>query len=101
MKTSRDRGAHCLIKNVTGELTVRRGAAIPNRIGVADGGTDQHGRAARDQGGGGGTLPGGWARGEGADSRRAVSGDRVASQTRCAIAGQSAGGRTRGAAAAH
>jgi hypothetical protein len=45
--------AHCLIKNVTGELTVRRGAAIPNRIGVADGGTNEHGRAARDQGGGG------------------------------------------------
>jgi hypothetical protein len=45
--------AHCLIKNVTGELTVRIGAAIPNRIGVADGRTDQHGCAARDHGGSG------------------------------------------------
>ena len=33
------------------------GAASPNRIGGADGGTDQHGRAARGDGGGGGTLP--------------------------------------------
>src|SRR5712675_1599780 len=49
-------GAHCLIKNVTGELTVRSGAAIPNRIGVADGRTDQHGCAARDHGSGGRPL---------------------------------------------
>src|SRR6267378_1707814 len=48
--------AHCLIKNVTGELTVRSGAAIPNRIGVADGRTDQHGCAARDHGSGGRPL---------------------------------------------
>ncbi len=40
--------AHCLTKNVTGDLTARTGAATPNRIGVANGGTDQHGRAARD-----------------------------------------------------
>jgi len=50
------RRAHCLIKNVTGELTVRIGAAIPNRIGVADGRTDQHGCAARDHGSGGRPL---------------------------------------------
>ncbi|WP_247388477.1 MULTISPECIES: ROK family protein [unclassified Bradyrhizobium] len=48
--------SHCLIKNVTGELTVRSGAAIPNRIGVADGRTDQRGCAARDHGGGGRPL---------------------------------------------
>ena len=46
----------CLINNVTGELTVRSGAAIPNRIGVVDGRTDQHGYAARDHGGGGRPL---------------------------------------------
>jgi len=39
-------GAHCLTKNVTGRMTARTGAGTPNRIGVADGGTDQHGRAA-------------------------------------------------------
>src|SRR5712675_403521 len=48
--------AHCLINNVTGELTVRSGAAIPNRVGIADGRTDQHGYAARDHGGGGRPL---------------------------------------------
>nr|WP_233287021.1 IS66 family insertion sequence element accessory protein TnpB [Bradyrhizobium oropedii] len=48
--------AHCLIKNVTGELTVRIGAAIPNRIGVADGRMDQHGCSARTHGGGGRAL---------------------------------------------
>src|SRR5712672_1958764 len=47
---------HCLINNVTGELTVRSGAAIPNRVGIADGRTDQHGYAARDHGGGGRPL---------------------------------------------
>src|SRR5450755_1545820 len=58
--------AHCLINNVTGELTVRSGTAIPNRIGVADGRTDQHGYAARDHGGGGRPLSisgAGWIRG--------------------------------------
>ena len=86
--------AHCLTKNVTGELTARTGAATPNRIGVADGGTDQHGRAARGHGGGGGTLPVGGAGGEGADSRRAVQGDWLASQARGARAGRPAGDRT-------
>ena len=55
-KLDADQGSHCLIKNVTGELTVRIGAAIPNRIGVADGRTDQHGCAARAHGGGGRPL---------------------------------------------
>src|SRR4030081_146467 len=58
-QSTRDRRlsrAHCLINNVTGELTVRSGAAIPNRIGIADGRTDQHGYAARDHGGGGRPL---------------------------------------------
>ena len=43
---------------------------ISNRIGVADGGTDQHGRAAGDQIGGGRTLPGSRTGGEGSDSRQ-------------------------------
>ena len=37
---------HCLAKNVTGEVTAETGGAMPNRIGVADGGTDQHECAA-------------------------------------------------------
>ncbi len=37
---------HCLTKTVTGELTATTRGAAPNRLGVADGGTDQHGRAA-------------------------------------------------------
>ena len=55
-RARRSKGAHCLINNVTEELTVRSGAAIPNRIGVVDGRTDQHGYAARDHGGGGRPL---------------------------------------------
>jgi DNA replication protein DnaC len=45
------------------------GAASPNRIGVADGGKDQHGRAARAVIGGGGALSVGQASGEGAHPR--------------------------------
>ena len=45
------------------------GAASPNRVGVVDGGKDQHGRAARGGVGGGGALPVGQARGEGAHPR--------------------------------
>ena len=56
------------------------GAAIPNRVGVADGRTDQHGCAARDHGGGGRPLSIGRAGGEGAHSRRALRGDGLASQ---------------------
>src|ERR1700731_3758026 len=39
------------------------GAASPNRVGVVDGGKDQHGRAARGGVGGGGALPAGQAGG--------------------------------------
>ena len=85
---------HCLTKNVTGRMTARTGAGTPNRIGVTDGGTDQHGRAARDHSGGGGALPSGVASGEGADPRRAVRGDGVASQARGAGAGRPASDRT-------
>src|SRR5262249_40739917 len=49
--------------------------ASPNRVGGADGGTDQHGRAARGVGGGGGSLPVGRAGWQGAHSRRAVCDD--------------------------
>src|ERR1700730_10289654 len=73
-------GAHCLINNVTGELTVRSGTAIPNRIGVADGRTDQHGYAARDHGGGGRPLSISGADGYEAHSRRTLRGDGLASQ---------------------
>src|SRR5580692_3563455 len=38
-----DGGAHCLINNVTGELTVRSGAARPRGIGGADDRAEQHG----------------------------------------------------------
>ena len=40
------------------------GAASPNRVGVADGGKNQHGRAARGGVGGGGALPVGQAGGK-------------------------------------
>jgi hypothetical protein len=75
-------GAHCLINNVTGELTVGSVAAIPNRIGVADGRTDQHGCAARNHGGGGRPLSIGRAGRQGTHSRRALRGDGMASQAR-------------------
>lgn len=74
------RSAHCLAKNATGEVTARTGPWAPNRIGVADGGTDQHASAARDYGGGSGTLPIGQPGGEGGDPRRAVQGYWLASQ---------------------
>src|SRR4029077_17577429 len=56
------------------------GAASPNRVGVVDGGKDQHGRAARGGVGGDGALPVGQTGGEGADARRAVRDDGLASQ---------------------
>src|SRR4030081_2106545 len=55
-------------------------ATSPNRVGVVDGGKDQHGRAARGGVGGGGALRVGQAGGEGAHPRRAVRDDGVASQ---------------------
>jgi hypothetical protein len=68
------------------KLTARAGTCAPNRIGVADGGTDQHGCAARGGFGGGGTLSVGGAGGERADTRRTVQSDRLASQARGARA---------------
>ena len=56
------------------------GTASPNRFGVVDGGKDQHGRAARGRVGGDGALPVGQTDGEGADPRRAVRDDGLASQ---------------------
>ena len=56
------------------------GAAPPNRVGVVDGGKDQHGRAARGGVGGDRALPVGQTGGEGADARRAVRDDGLASQ---------------------
>jgi len=56
------------------------GAASPNRVGVVDGGKDQYGRAARGGVGGDGALPVGQTGGEGADPRRAVRDDGLASQ---------------------
>src|ERR1700675_1351942 len=56
------------------------GAASPNRVGVVDGGTNQHGRTARSGVGGGGALPVDQADGKGAHPRRAVREDGLASQ---------------------
>src|ERR1700681_3181174 len=56
------------------------GATSPNRIGVVDGGKDQHGRAARGGVGGDGALPVGQSNGEGTYPRRAVRDDGLASQ---------------------
>ncbi len=56
------------------------GAASPNRVGVVDGGKDQHGRAARGGFGGNGALPVGQSNGEGTHPRRAVRDDGLASQ---------------------
>jgi hypothetical protein len=77
------------------------GRASPNRVGGADGGTDQHGRAARGFVGGGGTLSVGAAEGEGAHSRRAVRHGGLASQACSARAWTTRhgeGGRGRGTA---
>jgi DNA replication protein DnaC len=85
-KLDADRGRIASLRMLPDKLTARTGAGAPNRIGVADGGTDQHGCAARGGVGGGGTLPVGGAGGEGADTRRAVQSDRLASQARSARA---------------
>jgi len=58
------------------------GAAAPNRVGVVDGGKDQHGRTARGVIGGGGAVSVGQAGGEGAHPRRAMRDNRLASQAR-------------------
>src|SRR5215471_6822236 len=62
-------------------------ATSPNRVSVVDGGTNQHGRTARSVVGGGGALPVGQAGGKGADPRRAMRDNRLASQARGARAG--------------
>jgi len=68
--------AHCL--TIMYRRTDRQEwAAIPNRVGIADGRTDQHGHAARDHGGGGRPLidqRGGWIRGRILDELCAVTG---------------------------
>src|SRR5580704_6053166 len=56
------------------------GAASPNRFGGLHGEKDQYGRAARGGVGGDGALPVGQTGGEGADPRRAVRDDGLASQ---------------------
>src|SRR6266849_4113001 len=78
------------------------GAASPNRIGVADGGQDQHRRAARGGVGGEGTLPVGQEIGKGAHPRRAVRDDGLAPQACGARTSATCcrGGRDRGAARA-
>jgi hypothetical protein len=58
----------------------QEGAAIPNRIGVADGRTDQHGYAARDRGSGDRPLSISRVGRQGAHSRRTLRGDRLAQQ---------------------
>jgi DNA replication protein DnaC len=56
------------------------GAAPPNRVGVVNGGKDQHGRAARSGVGGDRALSIGQSGGEGAHPRRALRDDGLASQ---------------------
>src|ERR1700687_3010459 len=81
-KLDADRGRIASLRMLPDKLTARAGAGAPNRIGVADGGSDQHGRTARDYGSSGSALPIGRSDGEGAGSRRAVQVDRLASQAR-------------------
>jgi DNA replication protein DnaC len=79
------------------------GAATSNRVGVVDGGKDQHGRAARGGVGGDGALPVSQAGGEGAHPRRAVRDDGLASQAcgaRIPATGACQAGRGPGAARA-
>src|SRR5258708_31625848 len=80
------RGRIASLRMLPDKLTARTGTCAPNRIGVADGGTDQHGCAARGGVGGGGTLSVGGAGGERADTRRTVQSDRLASEARGARA---------------
>jgi hypothetical protein len=56
------------------------GVATPNRVGVADGGKNQHASAARGGVGCGQALPVGGSIGEGAHPRRAMRDDGLASQ---------------------
>src|SRR3954469_21033834 len=75
-----DRGRIASPKMLLNNFSPVTGVAPPNRVGVVNGGKDQHGRAARSGVGGDGALPIGQAGGEGAHPRRAMRDDGLASQ---------------------
>jgi DNA replication protein DnaC len=79
-KLEADEGRIASPRMLLNKFSPMLGAASPNRVGVADGGKNQHGRAARGGVGGGGALPIGQAGGKGAYPRRAVRDDGLASQ---------------------
>src|SRR6202040_2992190 len=79
-KTRRPKGRIASSKMLLDNFPPMTGAASPNRFGGLYGGKDQHGRAARGGFGGDGALPVGQTGGEGADPRRAVRDDGLASQ---------------------
>jgi DNA replication protein DnaC len=79
-KLDADRGRIASPRMLLNKFSPMIGAASPNRVGVADGGKNQHGRAARGGVGGGRALPVGEADGKGAHPRRAVRDDGLASQ---------------------
>jgi Transposase/zinc-finger of transposase IS204/IS1001/IS1096/IS1165/IstB-like ATP binding protein len=81
-RTRRSRGRIASLGMLLKKFPPMTGAALPNRLGGAHGGNDQHGRAARGFVGGGGALPVGRAGGEGAHPRCAVPDDGLASQAR-------------------
>jgi hypothetical protein len=60
---------HCLIQNVTEDCPPIGVAASANRIAGADGGRDQHGRAARGRSSGGGAVCSGGAARKGSNTR--------------------------------
>jgi hypothetical protein len=72
--------AHASREMLPDKFPPMSGLASPNRVGGADGGTDQHRRAARGVIGGGGAVPVGEAGGEGPHPRRTVRDGRLASQ---------------------
>src|SRR5258707_8794045 len=79
-KLDADAGRIASSRMLLDNFPLMTGATSPNRVGVVDGGKDQHGRAARSGVGGNGTLPVGQAGGEGKHPRRAVRDDGLASQ---------------------
>jgi DNA replication protein DnaC len=80
VKTRRSKGRIASPRMLLDNFSPMTGAASPNRFGGLYGGKDQHGRAARGGVGGDGALPVGQTGGEGADPRRAVRDDGLASQ---------------------
>src|SRR5262249_49939187 len=80
VRTRQTRGRIASPRMLLNKFSPMIGAASPNRVGVADGGKNQHGRAARGSVGGGGALPVGQAGRKGAHPRRAVRDDGLASQ---------------------